>query len=59
MQHDWRFVGSTMGSSGSSAGVGLVAAVCARCGLIRSEVVARRNEVWIDLSGACSEEAPE
>jgi hypothetical protein len=34
----------------------LVAAVCARCGLIRSEVVAPRNEVWIDLSGGCAED---
>jgi hypothetical protein len=59
MKHDWRFVGSTMGSSGESAGVGLVVAICARCGTVRSEVVAPRREQKLDLTGECSEEAPE
>ncbi len=58
MQHDWRFVGSTMGSSGDSAGVGLVAAICARCGVVRSEVIAPRREQQLDLSGECGAEGP-
>jgi hypothetical protein len=53
MQHDWRFVGSTMGSSGNSAGVGLAVAICARCGTVRSGVVTPRREQRLDLTGEC------